>query len=65
MVIKDKELDELLNATEPLHRRAFNMSLYSLREFSIKPPNGIWEYKVSASLSHGKTPAEQGYCIVY
>lgn len=45
MVMNSKDLDELLNATETLHRRAFNMSLYSVRELGIKPPNGIWEYK--------------------
>ena len=47
MAMNDSDFEHLLVDAPPLQRKAFNMSLSSVRDLGIKPPANIWEFKVN------------------
>ena len=49
MVLTDEDLEVTLKPVNDLHQRAFQRSLFSLRELGVKPPSDIWQYRVRSS----------------
>ena len=49
MALTDEDLEVILKPVNDLHQRAFQLSLFSLRELGVKPPTDIWQYRVRSS----------------
>lgn len=50
MAMTEDDLNVMLQSVTELHQRAFQQSLFSLRELGVKPPSNLWHYKVNNSV---------------
>ena len=55
MALTEEDLNKILQPVSQLHQRAFQRSLFSLRELGIKPPGDIWQYRVRNGNGIGAT----------
>ena len=54
IAVDNTSLESILNVTNTLHKRAISNAIWQLKEFNIKLPASLWEYKVIESLHNLK-----------